>query len=494
MSAFARIAKNTAALAVGNLIAKLLSLVFLAYMARRLGDIDFGRFSVAMALVGLVAVIPNYIARPYIIREIARRRDSVSRMLTQISITNILLALAVFGALALVAPHLGYHPRTVQAIVILGFALVFDATTASYHATLAGFERMELSAALNVFNTVTTVALGGAMLASGYGLIPLVSMYAVAKALTLLLALRFLRGLEAAPDAKLDVPLMNEMLRATWPFFITTLFIIFYARLDIVMLSFFKRDAAVAEVGYYNAAYKVMEGLGLVTASFVSAMYPFLARLFVDNRDRLRLVFRRALRYLLAFVLPAATGLAIIAWDLMPLMFGPEFAPAAAALAILVWGQALDSINPLLAQTLRATDREWSVAKVTGIGAAFNFAANLALIPSFGLYGAAVATVASFALVLAINQHILRRALGAFDIAGPLARTVLATAIMAIVLIAMSRFVLHEWSPGGRLAVLIVLGAIVYSLAATALGVADREDRRFLRDLIRRKSRRSERN
>jgi O-antigen/teichoic acid export membrane protein len=487
LSTFARIAKNTASLALGSLVAKLLSLVFLAYVARLLGEVDFGRFSVAMALVGLVAVIPNYIARPYIIRETARRPDRVGPMLGQVTLTNLGLALVVFTGLSLVAPHLGYHPLTVRAIMVLGFALVFDATTASYHAVLAGYERMELSAALNVFNTLITVTLGGAALYLGYGLVPLVLMYAIAKALTLILALVFLRGLGALPEARPNLPLLTAMLRATWPFFMTTLFIIFYARLDIVMLSLFEGDAGVEQVGYYNAAYKVMEGLGLVTASFVSAIYPVLARLFVDKPDQLRLVFRRALRYLLAFVLPAAAGLALIATDLIDTMFGAQYAPAGIALAILVWGQALDSINPLLAQTLRATDREWSVAKVTGAGAAFNFAANLALIPLYGLYGAAVATVASFALVLAINQHILRRALGPIGFAGPLARTVAATALMAAALAALSRLVLVHWSAGARLGVMIAVGAALYPLLAVGCGVVDAADRALLTSVWRKK-------
>lgn len=491
MSTFARIAKNTASLAAGNLVAKFLSLFFLAYVARLLGEIDFGRFSAAMALVGMVAVIPNYIARPYIVRETARDPRGVSHFLGQVTFVNVVLALLVFGILALVAPHLGYHPVTVQAIVVLGFALVFDAATSSYHATLAGFERMELSAALNVFNTGVTVAVGGLVLWYGGGLLALVLAYATAKALTLGLALIFLNGLSARPDAQLDPALMRHMLQATWPFFMSTMFIIFYARLDIVMLSFFKGDAGVTEVGYYNAAYKVMEGLGLLTASFVAAIYPVLARLFVADPDRLHHVYRRALRYLLAFVLPAATGLALVAHDLMPLLFGPEFAPAALALAILVWGQALDSVNPLLSQTLRATNREWSVAKVTGAGALFNFLANLALIPRYGLYGAAIATVASFALVLVINQVILRRAIGPARVVGPLVRTLLATALMAAALAGLAHTVLAAWSPLSRFGVMVAVGAVLYPLLAVALGVVNAEDRALLASLA--KSRRGTR-
>lgn len=484
MSTLARIAKNTAALAAGNLVTKFLGLAFLVYVARQLGDLGFGRFSTASALVGLAAVVPNYIARPYLIRETARAPREAGRILAQVTLTNFVFSLVVFAVLFLIAPHFGYHPDTVKAILILGLALVFDSASNSYHAALAGFERMELSAVLNIFNTLTTVAIGGAVLWLGHGLVALICAYGIAKVLTFGFALWQLHRLGAAPESRFDARLMATLLKGSWPFFVTTLFVMLYARLDIVMLSFFRPET---EVGYYNAAYKVMEGLGLLSASFVTAIYPVLSRLFLDRPDRLREVYHQALRYLLAFVLPAATGLALIARDLMPLLFGATFAPAALALAILVWGQALDSINPLLSQTLRATNRERSVAAITGVGATVNLVANLALIPRYGLYGAAIATVLSFGILLLINLRVLHVVIGATPLGLPVLRTSAATLLMAGALWLLSRQALAGWPAGGRLAATILAGFVSYPLFAWACGVLDPADRRMLREVLARR-------
>jgi len=484
MSTFARIAKNTASLAAGNLITKFLSLAFFVYVARRLGDLGFGRFSTATALGGLAAVLPNYIARPYLIRETARAPQKAGLILAPVALTNFVLSLLLFATLRVIAPHLGYHPDTVAAILILGFALVFDTATNSYHAALAGFERRDLSALLNIGNTLITVTVGGAVLWLGYGLTPLVLSYATAKFLTFGLALGMLRRVGAAPAPRFDPALMLTLLKGSWPFFVTTLFVMLYARLDIVMLSFFRPES---EVGYYNAAYKVMEGLGLLSASFVTAIYPVLSRLFVDRPDRLREVYHQSLRYLVAFVLPAATGLALIADDLMPLLFGASFAPAATALAILVWGQALDGINPLLSQTLRATDRERSVAVITGIGAAINLVANLILIPPYGLYGAAIATVLSCGILLGINLWAIHAVVGAVPLRGPLLRTLAATLLMAGSLYYLSRWVLAGWPAGGRLALTLVAGFVLYPAFAWICGVRDAADRRLLLTPLRRR-------
>jgi O-antigen/teichoic acid export membrane protein len=484
MSTIARVAKNAISLAFGSLLVKFLSLAFFVYIARRLGDVSFGRFSTAMALVGLVEVLPGYLARPYLIRETARAPGQVRRVLAQALWVNVVLSLLVFAALAWAAPHFGYHPDTARAIAVLAFALVFDSLTNTLHAVLIGFERMELSAGLNILNTTATIVFGGATLALGLGLMPLIYSYVAAKALTLAAAWRTLGRLQAQPGVKLDPRLLGHLLRGAWPFFITTLFVMIYARLDIVMLSFFRSET---EVGYYNAAYKVMEGMGLMTAGFVQAVYPVLARLFVDRPDRLAAVYRRALRYLVAFVAPAAAGLALLAGDLMPALFGATFGPAAIALSILVWGQALDSVNPLLTQTLRATDRERRAAWITGLGAALNIVANAILIPPFGLYGASVATVLSFGALLWLNVRTLRAAVGAPQIGGALARTAAATALLAAVLWWLTRHAWIDWRAGWRAAAAIGVGCLLYPALALACGVLDAGDRALLRQIVRRR-------
>jgi O-antigen/teichoic acid export membrane protein len=487
MSSLARVARNTAALAVGNLLTKILSLVFLVYVARRLGDLGFGQFSTAMALVGLVSVLPNYLARPYLVREVARARDRAGRLLDQVALSNLILSLLVFAGLWFVGPHFGYDQVTVKAIALLGFALTFDSVTNSYHAALAGFERLDYSAVINVVNTLLTIALGGVILFAHPSLQWLIGAYVAAKALTLVLARRALRLLAVQTAVGFNPRLFWTLHTGAWPFFITTVFVMIYQRLDIVILSFFRRPE---EVGYYNAAYKLMEGMGLLAASFVQAVYPVMSRLFVEQPDRLALAYRRSLRVLLAFLIPAAAGLTVAAWDLVPACFGKTFVPAAIALMILVWGQLLDGLNPLLAQALRAADRERTVAWIAGAGAASNVACNLVLIPLFGLYGASVATLISFGLVLWLNQREVARVFGRSDIGGPLARTVLAALIMAATMWLLRHYALLNLSIGYRAGALVLAGCAAYPIAAVICGVLDREDRRLLGEFVRAKFKR----
>ncbi|MCC6157882.1 MAG: oligosaccharide flippase family protein [Deltaproteobacteria bacterium] len=474
MSTLRSVVKNSAALAAGRIATKALSLVFLGYVTREMGEAGFGRFSMAMALVGFVEVIPGYVARPFIIRFVARERERSGRFLSGVLTTNIVLTLLLCAGLFGAVPFFGYPADVELAIHLLAASLLFSSVTNSYHAVFAGFERMELISIADVANTVLTIALGIGAIAAGGGVVALCGAYALARVATFFLARHWARGLLV--DRRFEWPdrdLIRTLLTGSWPFFITTMFVIFYNRADIVMLSWMRGpvDTELA-VGRYNAAYKLMEALGLVTSAFVMAVYPVMARRFVHGGAGVLDAFRPSFRALVAFTLPVAVGTSLLAHDLMALLFGDAFAVAGAALVVLIWGQVLDSVNPLAAVALRAVEREGELAKITLVGAAINVGLNLYLIPRHSYMGAAAATLASFAVVWAWSVVSLRRALGPLRVGVDAARGVFAAGAMGIAV----------WfaRPYGLVAA-IATGVVVYVPAAIAVGLIRRADLALIR-------------
>ncbi len=473
MSSAKTIIKNTTALAVGRILTKAGSLVFLGYMTRVLGESGFGRFSTAMALVGFVEVVPGYVARTFVIRQVARDREKSGAFLAGVIWSNIILSVLLFWALVAVVPLLGYAEETRLACYILAASLLFSSVTNSYHAVFAGRERMELSALTDLFNAGLTIGLGVLVLVSGGGIVPLVGAYFAGRLVTFFLARRLAHGL--LEDKRFRLPdrvLWRTLIFGAWPFFITQLFIVFYNRADILMLSFMDStmDKEIA-VGHYNAAYKLMEALGLLTSAFVMSVYPVLARKFLEGPDGVLVVFRKAFRVLCALVLPVAVGTTILARDLMGLLFGQNYAAAGAALQILIWGQAMDSINPLAAVTLRALEKEKELAKITGVCAVFNVALNIVLIPRYSYMGAAVATLLSFLLVFGWSYVVLAGALGRLRIGGMMLRSLAAALLMGAVV-----FLVRDHG----LVVAVLVGVVTYVPLAFLLGVVNKEELKSL--------------
>ncbi len=481
MSSVQRIFKNSAVLAGGRILTKAGSLVFLGFVTRALGEDGFGRFSSAMALVGLVEVLPNYVARPFIIRYAARRQEKSGDFISGVLTTNFFLSIILFGCFFAVVPFLGYAREAQISAYILAFSLLFSSMTNSYHALYNGRERMEFSAMVDVFNTILTIAFGAAVLICALGVVELTGAYVLARVATFFFARRLGRRLLADKRFRLpDRALLGSMLTGAWPFFITQLFIIFYCRADIVMLSFMDSvvDKEVA-VGRYNTAYKLMEALGLVTSAFVMSVYPVLARKFMKGTEGVLVTFRKSLRVLVGLTMPVAVGTTILATQIMGAFFGEPFAVAGAALQILIWGQVLDSINPLCASTLRALDREKELAKITGVCAMFNVGLNIFLIPKYSYMGAAYATLFSYVLVFSWSYYNLRKSLGKLEIAGIIARAAAAALVMGAGVWWTARFGLFTAIP---------VGVGIYAVAAFAFGVVTKDDLVLFRNLVKKRA------
>jgi len=222
------------------------------------------------------------------------------------------------------------------------------------------------------------------------------------------------------------------------------------------------------DVGYYVAAARLMV-MGLaVAAVFRSVFSPVLTRLTGDAPAR-----REAGRHH-AGAVAAIGGLGallgfVLAPDILTVVYGAAFAPAATVFRILManllFAFAVEIFHTQLVAWRLQTAQMWIMVA----GALVNVALNLVLIPRFGMEGAGIATLISTLLVLVLASVTLARAgfelhLAAMAKAGMLAAAVALLGIEG------------EWmlAESPRIVRLVVLGfasAAIYAALAWAVGV-----------------------
>jgi O-antigen/teichoic acid export membrane protein len=149
-----------------------------------------------------------------------------------------------------------------------------------------------------------------------------------------------------------------------------------------------------AEAGLYSAAYTLVAfGANLIVA-FAHTVMPVLARLDNDLNERSR-VFQRSVFQAFALALPAGVGAALIADQILGTVFGDQFAGGVAAMRILAWYLPLAAIREMPVVALIAAGQERALLRVNALTALVNVILVVALVPSFGLVGAAAATAAT---------------------------------------------------------------------------------------------------
>jgi PST family polysaccharide transporter len=182
----------------------------------------------------------------------------------------------------------------------------------------------------------------------------------------------------------------KTMLKDSWPLLFSGIFVMLYIRIDQVMIGEILGDS---ETGIYSAAVTLAEAWYFIPIAITSSVLPAI----VDAKKRDEgLYYSRLEKLFLAMFwlsLSVSVLITIFAKNIVHLVFGAQYANAAYPLAIQCWAglfifSGLVSNQWYLVENL---NRYTLYRHVTG--AAVNVFGNLALIPRYGIDGAAVSTL-----------------------------------------------------------------------------------------------------
>jgi O-antigen/teichoic acid export membrane protein len=158
---------------------------------------------------------------------------------------------------------------------------------------------------------------------------------------------------------------------------------------DLIFLRIFRTPQ---EVGRYAAAYTLISFLLNLGVTYGQSLLPTFTRLKPDPAEQ-RSLYHAAMAHVYAGAMPLAVGGSLVAGGLLLLVFGPQFVTAATALIILLWSIPVAFFRNVPQTALVAAGRQEWVFRFTLISAVLNLALNLAVIPRWGMLGAALATL-----------------------------------------------------------------------------------------------------
>jgi O-antigen/teichoic acid export membrane protein len=263
---------------------------------------------------------------------------------------------------------------------------------------------------------------------------------------------------------------LQQMLQFGGPITISGFIFALHAGLDRLMIAkLLGPDAA----GQYGASADFVRQCMIYPAiSASAAIAPMAIQLLAeDDHDKLKAHLERSAELLLAVVLPAAIGLALISQDLSNFVLGPKFRDAGTMLMpilALSWVAFVVAHHYVhLSFSLANTPRQYIVHAAWTL--AISGALIYPMIKGFGLKGAAltllIAEVGSAAIGLVMTRS-------SYPLPLPVsrcARILSATMIMAVTTLLVKMIAPH----GGlvRLAAMITCGVFAYGTAAVALNV-----------------------
>jgi O-antigen/teichoic acid export membrane protein len=161
-------------------------------------------------------------------------------------------------------------------------------------------------------------------------------------------------------------------------------------------------------VGLYEAAYRVIQPLYLISTVVTDAMYLQLARAY--GTDRLAPTFRRYVDLMCFATIPLGFFLLAFAPLLIATIYGTNYMAASPYLAVLGWVITFGYTSGIAVIPFSAWNRPREYGNSTAFGGVLNLGLNFGLIPPYGGLGAAWATVAAKIAVTLAGIRYFRRA------------------------------------------------------------------------------------
>ena len=416
-----RIARNTI-VQVGAVVASYLAtLVFYVVLARALGDQGFGDFNFALS-IGLLVSVAALGTDYAIMQEVARDRDRVHQVFwnsVAIRLCFAALGVAVAVAFTWVAD---YSTAIVAATAIFAVSSGVNVLAQAIQAALRGLEDMAPIAASWVVGRFFIAAIGSALVLLGGGLIEVALVYLAATMVSLLYCAAALVRRHVTPRLAISWERSRSLIGTAIPLAIGNVLVLILSRIDVVILSTIKGNAA---VGIYGAAYRLFEGTSFFSTIFGLSAYPALSRLDSDSRPTIGEAYEKGCKALMLVLVPAGVGVVLFADPVIRLLYGSEYADSASALSFLGGAIPMWALFVFTMFVLAAGDRQRAIGWALALGVAANIGLNLALIPEYSAEGAAAAMTISLAITDFALIAVAARSTGGVRLiriwAGPLA-------------------------------------------------------------------------
>jgi O-antigen/teichoic acid export membrane protein len=373
----------------------------------------------------------------------------------------------------LLALHgLDYPLEVERGIRLLTYTLLIAVLQQHIVCGWEGLQNMRLRAAMSVMDTAGRLVTGVFMIVEGHGILGVIQGIVIARAVTTaigFLVMRRYAGLGV--DSRVMLRMSPGLLRAGWPFLLMTISNTVLWSANTLMLS---KLRPVDDVGAYNAALRMTEILKNIFNSYLIALLPMMSNSFVRSLDDFKRECNVSLKYLALLTVPIATGLSILAPRIIRLIYGPNFDAAIPVLQVLAWTVCVFSVAMVFARVLVASHNQLLDLYANIAALAINVILGWSLIRSRGPVGAAIATLVSLAAFAGLEYAMVTRRVFRPEVVAPLARTAVASLVMAMVVYRLNSL---------SLALVIAVGAGIYLVALVCLGAFARPELRAAREL-----------
>ncbi|MCA0374538.1 MAG: flippase [Gemmatimonadetes bacterium] len=373
-------------LGAGEAAARLLAFVATVYLARTLGASVYGVIVSATTVIMYLTFVADAGMDMIGVREVAAHPDRVASLLGGVLGSRLLLVALLLVGTTLTG--LVILPRP-DGPALAMYAVTLVATALGTRFVHVGLDRAGNAAWSRVVSESLTALLVLSLVRSPEHLLRVPMAQIAGEVTAALLLLRWLPPTARPERLRVDLRATAALVQRAWPMIAHGILGLAIFNSDFLFLRVMK---GAEQVGYYAVAYTLISFFQNLGVAYTMSLIPGLTSLRGDRAATQRLVDDATAQ--VAFgALPIAAGGVLVARALVTLLFGSAYAPSVDPLLVLLLLIPVALFRNVLQAVLVAHEQQERMLRTVVWAAASNVVLNLALIPRWGMVGAALATL-----------------------------------------------------------------------------------------------------
>jgi len=461
-----RIAKNIFSLAFSRIASGVILFFVYIRLVTYLGPTEFGRFALVVAYYTIFSLLVDLGISRYVIKKVSEDKSLAGQYLGNFFISQFFISLGILLFFLLVPILAGYDSEVRRGMLLAGAGLFALSVSIPFASVLQAWQKIHLVAVVNFFNTIGNAAwlVVGMVFHKSFvfmfwlyiwiGIFDLVVYF--------ILTRKFVK-----PDFSFQGGLFKKMLLYGIPFAFISGFEILISKIDVVIQKFY---LPYSQVGLYSSAYRFLDFLTFVPAVLAISLFPYFASHADLDNSEVRTVANNYNRYMAILAVPLGVGATILADKIVLSLFDARYLGAVLPFQILIWSTVLTLIYAV-PNAMMLVKKARLTAVILSLITLFNVAANLILIPRYGILASAWITVISYAFG-AIAYIAYAKRLVSFDMLNFFPWPVVASLVMGVFL---------WWQKTNfNLLALVGFGIVLYFAVLAVAGFIGRRDADFL--------------
>jgi O-antigen/teichoic acid export membrane protein len=425
-----KIAYNVLVSSVSKFLSTALALVSIGFITRYLGKDGFGNYATVLAFLSFFASLADLGLYHISTREISRPGADERMIMGNIFSLRIISALFILIIAPVVVLFFDYPLAVKQGIVIAAASFLFSSgyqvLNGVFQKNLA-MDRVAIGELAGKIIQVATVILAVKLeLGFNWIIASLLFNMIASFIIVFLWSRKYLRF-----NLRFNFNYWKKFLKESLPIGIGSIIVFAYFKMDTILLSVLKTSA---DVGIYNAAYKVLENISFFPAMIIGLVLPILSNTVFTDKAKFKDISNKTFKVFIILVVPLIVGTLFLSEGIIQLIGGGQFAESAVVLRVLVFALAAIFFGNFFNNILIAGNLQKKLMIIWLVAAVGNVGLNLLLIPKFSYMGAAYISTGTEIFVALFAGYYAWKKLDYVPVPEKITGIFLAGALMAVFL------------------------------------------------------------